>query len=120
MDHLRDFADHALRTARADPRSVSRERRPVVMIKNVIKDSTLRFVLAAGLIVAAAILLQARARSEVFPPRLPLQQFPQQLSGWSGTDVPIDKDVLNILGPGDFLLRVYQNQSYQNQQKTPY
>jgi EpsI family protein len=90
------------------------------MIKNVMKGSTLRFVLAAGLIATAAVLLQARARSEVFPPRVPLQQFPQQLSGWSGTDVPIDKDVLNILGPGDFLLRIYQNQTYQNQQKTPY
>src|ERR1700675_1818186 len=110
MDHLRDFADHALRTARTDPRFVSRERRAVVVIKNVMKGSALRFILAAGLIAAAAILLQARARSEIFPPRVPLQQFPPQLSGWSGTDVPIDKDVLNILGPGDFLLRIYQNQ----------
>lgn len=79
------------------------------------RNSTLRFVLAAALIAAAAILLQARARSEVFPPRLSLKQFPAELGGWSGTDVAIDKDVLEILGPGDFLLRVYQNQ-----QKTPY
>ena len=42
------------------------------------------------------------------------------MGGWSGTDVPIDKDVLDILGPGDFLLRIYQNQSDQNRQKTPY
>jgi EpsI family protein len=80
-----------------------------------VRNSTLRFVLAAALIAAAAILLQARARSEVFPPRLSLKQFPAELGGWSGTDVAIDKDVLEILGPGDFLLRVYQNQ-----QKTPY
>ncbi len=79
------------------------------------RNSTLRFVLAAALIAAAAILLQARARSEVFPPRLSLKQFPAELGGWTGTDVAIDKDVLEILGPGDFLLRVYQNQ-----QKTPY
>ena len=70
---------------------------------------TLRFVVAALLIAGAGILLQARARSEVFPPRLPLKQFPQQFNGWTGTDVPIDQDVLNILGPGDFLLRIYQN-----------
>jgi EpsI family protein len=80
-----------------------------------VRNSTLRFVLAAVLIAAAAILLQARARSEVFPPRLSLKQFPAELGGWTGTDVAIDKDVLEILGPGDFLLRVYQNQ-----QKTPY
>ncbi|MFZ1138924.1 MAG: exosortase C-terminal domain/associated protein EpsI [Candidatus Sulfotelmatobacter sp.] len=76
---------------------------------------TPRFIVAALLIAGAAILMQARARSEVFPPRLPLKQFPAQLGGWSGTDVAIDKDVLEVLGPGDFLLRIYQNQ-----QKSPY
>ena len=79
------------------------------------RDSTPRFILATLVIAGAAILLQARARSEVFPPRLPLNQFPAQLGGWSGTDVAIDKDVLEILGPGDFLVRIYQSQ-----QKTPY
>jgi EpsI family protein len=69
----------------------------------------LRFVLAAALIASAAIFLQARTRGEVFPPRLPLQQFPHQLGAWTGTDVPIQSDVLEILGPGDFLLRIYQN-----------
>jgi EpsI family protein len=72
-------------------------------------SSTPRFIVAALLIAGAGILLQARARSEVFPQRLPLKQFPQQLNGWTGSDVPIDQDVLNILGPGDFLLRIYQN-----------
>jgi EpsI family protein len=80
-----------------------------------VRNSTARFAFAALLIAGAAIFLQARARSEVFPPRLPLKQFPAQLGGWTGTDVAIDKDVLEILGPGDFLVRIYQNQ-----QKTPY
>jgi EpsI family protein len=79
------------------------------------KNSTVRFILATLLIAGAAVLLQARARSEVFPPRLPLKQFPAQLGGWNGTDVAIDQDVLEVLGPGDFLVRIYQNQ-----QKTPY
>jgi EpsI family protein len=69
----------------------------------------LRFILAAALIVSAAIFLQARGRNEIFPPRLPLQSFPTQLSDWTGTDIAIQKDVLEVLGPGDFLLRVYQN-----------
>jgi EpsI family protein len=80
-----------------------------------VRNSTARFAFAALSIAGAAIFLQARARSEVFPPRLPLKQFPAQLGGWTGTDVAIDKDVLEILGPGDFLVRIYQNQ-----QKTPY
>ncbi len=73
------------------------------------RSSTPRFVVAALLIALAAIFLQTRARSEVFPPRLPLKDFPMQLGGWSGTDVPIDKEFLDILGPGDFLLRVYHD-----------
>ena len=71
--------------------------------------SSSRFILAAALIASAAIFLQARGRSEIFPPRLPLQSFPAQLSAWTGTDIAIQKDVLEVLGPGDFLLRVYQN-----------
>jgi EpsI family protein len=78
-------------------------------------SSTPRFILATLLILGAAILLQARARSEVYPPRLPLKQFPAQLGNWSGTDVAIEKDVLEVLGPGDFLVRIYQSQ-----EKTPY
>jgi EpsI family protein len=85
-----------------------------------VKYSTPRFIVAALLIASAAGLLQARARSEVFPPRLPLKQFPEQLDDWTGTDISIDPEVLQILGPGDFLLRVYQNQSDQARQKTPY
>jgi EpsI family protein len=73
-------------------------------------NSTLRFALAALLIAATAIFLQARTRTEVFPTRLPLESFPHQLGSWTSTDVPIEKDVLDVLGNGDFLLRVYQNQ----------
>jgi EpsI family protein len=80
-----------------------------------VRKFTIRFTLAALLIAGAAIFLEARGRSEVFPPRLPLKQFPAQLGGWTGTDVGIDKEVLDVLGPGDFLLRIYQNQ-----QRTPY
>jgi EpsI family protein len=64
---------------------------------------------AALLIAAAAIFLHARSRGEVFPPRLPLKQFPVELGAWTGSDVAIPKDVLDVLGPGDFLQRVYQD-----------
>jgi EpsI family protein len=71
--------------------------------------SLARFVIAALLIATTAIFLRAHTKNEVFPPRLPLKSFPQQLGPWTGTDVAIDKDVLQVLGPGDFLLRVYTN-----------
>jgi EpsI family protein len=69
---------------------------------------------AALLIAVATLFLQTRARSEVFPPRLSLKQFPAQLGDWTGTDVPIDPEVRTVLGPGDFLLRVYQEPNKAN------
>ena len=67
-----------------------------------------RFVAALLLLVGTALFLQARNRGEVFPPRKSLAQFPEQLDGWRGTDVEIGQDVRDILGPGDFMLRVYR------------
>jgi EpsI family protein len=70
--------------------------------------SASRFVAAAFLIAAAAVFLQAHGKSEVFPSRQALEFFPEHLGPWTGTDVPIDKEVLDVLGPGDFLLRDYE------------
>jgi EpsI family protein len=73
----------------------------------VVTRSGLRFVLAALLIGATAVFLHDHGRSEVFPPRPPLQSFPMQLGPWTGTDLPLEKEVLDVLGPGEFLLRDY-------------
>jgi EpsI family protein len=68
-----------------------------------------RFTVAAALIAFTAILLQARGRSEVVPPRLPLSNFPAQLANRVGIDDPLDEDTLEVLGHGDFLRRTYQD-----------
>lgn len=68
-----------------------------------------RFILAAGFIGLTAILLQARGGRENVPAHLPLSRFPRQLGNWSGTDIPLDKDTLEVLGPGDFLVRNYSD-----------
>lgn len=69
----------------------------------------LRFALAATLIALTAILLQARGRTEVIASHLPLSSFPVQLGNWNGVDIELDAKTLEVLGPGDFLERVYQN-----------
>src|SRR2546427_6883587 len=69
-----------------------------------------RFLFAAALIAGTGILLQARGRNEIFPPRQPLKSFPSDLGPWTGTDVPMEREVLDILGAGDFLLRIYRPQ----------
>lgn len=73
-------------------------------------NSLPRFFSAAVLLVAAAIFLRARTGAEVFPARAPLSSFPEHIANWSGRDVAIEPDVLKVLGPGDFLSRVYSDQ----------
>ena len=68
-----------------------------------------RLVAAMVLLASTAIFLQARNGREIFPPRLALASFPHQLGQWTGTDIEIPKDVLEVLGAGDFLLRVYRS-----------
>jgi EpsI family protein len=79
-------------------------------------SALLRFSLAAALIALTAILLQARGRIEVIPPHLPLSAFPAQLANWDSNEIVQDKKTLEVLGPGDFLERVYQDPA----QKQPY
>jgi EpsI family protein len=74
----------------------------------------LRFGLAAVLLAATALLLHARGRYEIFPPRRPLDSFPRQLGNWVGSDVAIPDDALAVLGKGEFLLRTYQSDSVRN------
>ena len=69
----------------------------------------MRFALAASLIALTAILLQARGRTEIIASRLPLASFPSQLGNWSGKDIPLDKETLDVLGAGDFLVRGYRD-----------
>lgn len=73
--------------------------------------SHLRFAAAAVLLLTAALFLQARDHNEVIPQRQPLQSFPHQLATWTSTDIEIPRDQLEVLGAGDFLLRVYRNQA---------
>jgi len=70
-----------------------------------------RFAVVALLLAGTAILLQARSRRENVPPHQPLASFPHQLGEWTGADVPISQNILDVLGAGDFLLRIYENSS---------
>jgi len=75
------------------------------------KSASLRFTVAAVLMLGTASLVQLHARNECFPPREPLSSLPSEISGWAGIDIPIDQETLDILGPGEFLVRDYQNPS---------
>jgi EpsI family protein len=73
--------------------------------------SPAKFFSAIVLLSATALFLQARNRREVLPQREPLPSFPHQLGDWTGSDVAIPQDSLEVLGAGEFMLRLYRNQA---------
>ena len=72
---------------------------------------SIRFGIPAVLMLATALVLQAHSRSEFFPPRASLSSLPSQIDGWTGADSVLDQQTLDILGPGEFLIRDYENVS---------
>jgi EpsI family protein len=70
-----------------------------------------RFAIAAILLAGTALLLEAHNGSEIIPARPPLSSFPKSLAGWNSRDLPLAQDVRDVLGPGDFLLRSYQDEA---------
>jgi exosortase D (VPLPA-CTERM-specific) len=75
------------------------------------RNGAVRFGIVAVLLLTTTVLLRAHPHSEYFPARAPLSSLPSQIDGWKGTDDPIDEETLKILGPGEFLLRDYQEAS---------
>jgi EpsI family protein len=71
---------------------------------------SLRFIIAVLMLLATGAFLQARGRREILPSREHLAAFPLTFGPWTGRDVAISQDILDILGPGDFLVRLYRNQ----------
>jgi EpsI family protein len=68
-----------------------------------------RYFVPAFLIIAGtATLLHARNSIETVPPHLNLSSFPGAIGDWRGSDIPIASDQLAVLGPGDYLMREYQ------------
>ena len=54
-----------------------------------------------------AALINVRGDQDRVPKSTPLSQFPGRIGVWSSTEVPIDQDVLDVLGKGFFLNRIY-------------
>jgi len=76
---------------------------------------SLRFLTAVLLLAGTALLLHSRAAIDRNPPSEPLSQFPVNFAGWAGIDQEIGQETLDVLGTGDFLSRIYT----QNTGKVP-
>jgi EpsI family protein len=66
-----------------------------------------RFWTAVLLMVVTLGLLLHRGDADNVPPSDPLSMMPMTIEGMSSHDIPLDDDVLTVLGKGDFLNRLY-------------
>ena len=66
-----------------------------------------RFWTVILLLVATSFVLYARGDADRVPESEPLSLMPQIIGTWTAHDLPMEDDVLAILGKGDFLNRVY-------------
>jgi EpsI family protein len=67
-----------------------------------------RFWTVAVLLAGTAGVLGVRGDTELIPVSEPLPHMPHVIAGWSGADVLIDRQTLDVLGKGEFLSRVYK------------
>ena len=65
-----------------------------------------------------ATLINVRGDQDRVPESTPLSQFPSTVGRWSSTDVPINQEVLGVLGKGYFLNRVYTSPASTNSADT--
>ncbi len=62
-------------------------------------------------LLGALLLIHLRGDVDRVPPSAPLNEVPSTLGLWTGQDVPISSAVLEVLGKGDFLNRLYTQQA---------
>jgi EpsI family protein len=110
----RDLALRDLALRDLEPRDLEPMEQPTAG-NHSMKFGPLRFGIVAVPMLATAIGLQAHSRTEYFPPRESLSSLPSQIDGWKGTDEPLDQATLDILGPGEFLVRDYENTTQESQ-----
>jgi len=63
--------------------------------------------IVVAMLVTTILVLHAHGFSEFIPVSEPLSLVPRSISGWTGSDLQIDQGQLSVLGPGEFLSRIY-------------
>lgn len=71
-----------------------------------------RYLSVTCILLGAVLLLNLRGKTPIVLPHEPLSAVPYAIQGWAGHDVTIDQDTLHVLGPGEFLSRLYSRVGY--------
>lgn len=80
---------------------------------------SLKFWVVFLLLAGCFLTLHLRGDQDRVPWTPPLSQMPETIGAWSGQDVPIPQEALDVLGQGRFLNRVYTRTGAQNGQTIP-
>jgi EpsI family protein len=68
---------------------------------------SIHFWLVFCLLFAAAVVVRVRGDVDRVPVSRPLDELPHNLLGLEATDIPLEPNVLEVLGKGEFLNRMY-------------
>jgi EpsI family protein len=74
------------------------------MFKN---PGSVRWFIAAGILVGAFVLLQTMSHGEAIVPRQPLHDLPYVLGPWTGKEQPLEDRVIQVAGVSDYTDRTY-------------
>jgi len=70
-------------------------------------SSWIRMFPVVVLLAGAGLFLHSRSQPELLPPHNPLASFPSRVGDWQGRDLVLSPNIRQVLGEGDFLVRVY-------------
>jgi EpsI family protein len=68
-----------------------------------------RFLTVIFLLAAGAFVIHVRGDRDHVPASEPLSLMPQIIGSWTAHDLPLEEEVLAVLGKGDFLNRIYMD-----------
>ena len=74
-------------------------------------SSWVRMFPAVVLLAGAGFFLHSHSQAERLPPHDALASFPSRVGDWLGRELPLSPDVRQVLGEGDFLVRIYGRRS---------
>ena len=70
---------------------------------------SVRLWVTAGILLCALMLLQTMSHGEAIVARQPLHDLPYALAAWTGTEQPVEQDVLQAVGVSDYANRIYSH-----------
>lgn len=72
-----------------------------------LKPTPVYLLILAIVMVATAVALQFRSKTETFPPRESLNSLPLQMADWQGIEGGLDEKTLKVLGHPEYVYRAY-------------